>query len=847
VGINSRIGLVLALLFFHFYSRHAALQAIPLSLGDGSYAYVYRVSLNLVMGRGFTQSVFPETPEGNALRQFTLLNRAELSSAQLDAYYSQPYSAPVYFDSVLRTVGFPVNPSDGPYVDDHYKTRVLDIRVAALIWKLFGVSWAVYFSFYSLVSTLAALCIFLIGRKIGGYWTGLVAMLFYTACPFENEYLIRSVRDSSPLWFAAFGFAYLAYLAGAGRSQFARMMSYVGAGVVAAIGYGWRPDALILPPFMLAVVIASLMLQRRPAADILNAAGLFVLGTLLCLGGIRLLTPGGGISPEHGFHMAYYGHAERANLLGMEDTRAVFRCDIHTHLDAGYFAVANSMPDGGEPYLSPSYGAACRAMFIDEMEQDSWRMVSRFPVFIVRALRGTGLKDLPLNTDYFAPAPKWPPFLAFVRHNVLDPLYLLTPYLTIIGIIAALFQARPPIAGALVAFLLYYAAILFCVLPEYKHTGLLVLPLSVLSGLAVTSFAPSRWRQARWKSGGVTVLILVATWGAVSAIAYPYSVSRRAALIDEVRQATAGASETVGIRSPQLFVFRRDSHDHPDRIGYLLEIEAGPKPAHLISRSLRQTDVPRFYESTHNLLPGRKQFFFTTSYLGLSAGAKSLENTILLDGDARILSAKKVDLSNWKDIEVSTVFYDGERSPGSPSVDGYSNRTIYALPPLDENLLTADESLRLARLVVASGPPALAMPLRPADTPVTMSVAPELFAITPGATKKTESGVIRFTTSPAGGQGWLRSPGLTSPGGTIHLRVRYRLRKGNLAIAIFPEGGQPFVCQQAQAVQDGDSWTESVSLRRRAGEQFFFVIANGYAPLDQPTEVEISEVRLSVQ
>ena len=181
------------------------------------------------------------------------------------------------------------------------------------------------------------------------------------------------------------------------------------------------------------------------------------------------------------------------------------------------------------------------------------------------------------------------------------------------------------------------------------------------------------------------------------------------------------------------------------------------------------------------------------------------------------------------------------------SVDGYSNRTIYALPPLDENLLTADESLRLARLVVASGPPAVAMPLRPADTPVTMSVAPELFAITPGATKKMESSLLRFTTSPAGGQGWLRSPGLTSQGGTIHLRVRYRLRKGNLAIAIFPEGGQPFVCQQAQAVNDGDFWTETVSLPRKAGESFFFVIANGYAPLDLPTEAEISEVRLYLQ
>jgi hypothetical protein len=297
---------------------------------------------------------------------------------------------------------------------------------------------------------------------------------------------------------------------------------------------------------------------------------------------------------------------------------------------------------------------------------------------------------------------------------------------------------------------------------------------------------------------------------------------------------------------------RRDSHSLLDRVGYLLEIQAGAKQAWLHERSVRQTDVTRYYETNHNLLPGRKQYFFTTSYLGAIERAVSFDTTILIDGDARIVSARRVDLSNWKDIEVSTVFYDGERSPGSPRVDGISNRTIYAAPPLNEDLLTADEYLRLATAgvhqLVTFGPTATSMGLRPVEMRVPMSVAPELFASTVGVGKVWEAGFMRFTTLSTGGQGWLRSPNLTADGeGTIYLRVRYRLRKGNLAIALFPDGGAPQICQQAQAVREGEFWIESVSIRRHAGQAFFFVIANGYVPHDDPTDADVSEVQLYAQ
>lgn len=853
VRIDPRVVVLSSLLLFHFYTRHAAEQAIPLSTNEGLYPSDYRVALSLLEGRGFHLITFPDTPESRPLLEFTMMSRAQVSREELAAYFRQPYSAPVRFDSQRRVPDPPVSASDLPFLTDLFETRVLDIRVAALLWSWFGVRWSVYFVFYSLVSTLAAFCVFLIGRKAGGYWAGIIALLFYTACPLENEYVVRGVRDISPLWFALFGFAFTVCLAGVSQGRWVRMTSYVVAGIIAVIGYGWRTDALLLPPFLLAFLIGSLMVERR-FTEIPRAAVAFAVGTALCLAGIRAITPGEGVSPQRGFHMAYYGHAARANLLGIEDSLNIYRCDIDTHLDANYYAVANGLEAGGEPYLSAAYGSACRRMFVEAVRYDSWHIVSQFPIFLYRALLGSGLRDLPVNTDYFMSRPRWTGPVALAQRFVLTPLYRLGPYLTVLGLISVLFWVRPvTVAAGIAAFLCYYGAILLSVLPEYKHTGLLVLPLCVLSGLAVTSIVNGSWRKVRWKAGGIASVALIAIWGIACGVAYPYSVNRRAALIDDIRKVAAGAPETAGGSEPQRFMVRLDSHDMPDRAGYLLEIDAGHNPASLSCRTLREADVPRYYESNHQLLPDRKQFFFVTSYFGANIHASSLQTLILLEGDARIVSARKVDLTNWKHLEVSTVFYDGERSPGSPSISLVSNRTIYAHPRLDENLLTAEEHLRMAgghaRQVVALASTAPAWFLRQTESPGTMSIPAESLAAQAGAVKILESGFVRFRSPEVGGQSWLQSPSLTlDREGTVFVQVRYRLRKGNLAIAVYPAGeGTPHISQQAEAERKGDFWIETSSLRLRSGQSFFLVIANGYAPLDQPTDAEISEIRVYVE
>jgi hypothetical protein len=92
-------------------------------------------------------------------------------------------------------------------------SRVLDLHVAAWLWRLFGISWPTLFAFYALVSTIANLCVFLIARRLGGsFWAGAIASLGFLASPLERYAATWSFRDTSPLWFAAVGYCLLLQL-----------------------------------------------------------------------------------------------------------------------------------------------------------------------------------------------------------------------------------------------------------------------------------------------------------------------------------------------------------------------------------------------------------------------------------------------------------------------------------------------------------------------------------------------------------------------------------------------------------------------------------------------------------
>lgn len=855
-----RIALVAMLLVIHFLSRYAAELAIPLNMrGEGMAGSNYRVALNLLAGRGFYLSVLPAAPEAAPVREFTSFARPGLTSAELDAFLRQPWSRPVHFDLRTRTADVPVPAIDRPFISEGPETRILDMRVAALLWKTFGIRWSVFFRFYELVSTAAAFLLFLLVRKAGGYWAGILALLFYMAVPIENQWTLRGIRDISPLWFAIAGFAALFCLAGAFRSRAAHFLSYGMAGIAAAIGYGWRLDALMLPPILLMALLADGCIQRTRPRLLAAQALAFVCGVLLCLGFIRSLAPQT-LTSQVGFHMAYYGNAERTNLLGLENSLKIYRCDVNTRVAAFYYADANHLPSGGAPYLTPAYGAACRAMFLRAFSFDAWHWISGFPRFVFRAMRGTALKDLPLNRDYYYPEPVWPNWIRPLHDFVLDPVASILPALAVLGLAGICFWARLSIISASMALLLpFYAAILFAVLPEFKHTGLLALPMCVLGGLGVTTLWDRSNRHSHWRLGGVVALSLFGLWGTASGAAYFWSLHQRDRQIAEIHRFTANAEPDPAANVlPQLFRIRRGPGAQPDRAGYLLEIETGAQPGELLSRHRREGTLTRLYESQHRLEPNRRQFFFFTSYRGAldhspdtfdmnADETQSYSTTVLLQGDARIISARRADLSHWRGLEASTVFHEDERTPGSPWIGKPSCRATYGPGPVDQDLLYAQERQRFLPLhdLTPDFTQPAPYPLAAGGHPLPFLYRLDQWGKT-RADLHTAGQALRLEIPDGAGNSWVQGAPLVSDKDVdLYVTMRYRLSKGRLAL-ILHNGAVPLVYgPHAQAMREGDMWNQSVHIYLRAREPFFLVLSNESTTMG--IEADIVELRLRAE
>jgi hypothetical protein len=260
------------------------------------------------------------------------------------------------------------------------------------------------------------------------------------------------------------------------------------------------------------------------------------------------------------------------------------------------------------------------------------------------------------------------------------------PGLALLGVAAVFFWARlSPVATGMVALMAIYNVVLFAVLPEHHHSGILVLPMCILGAYGIVSSVSSAYRSPHWKIGSMALLGIAAVWGVACAGGYFWSLHQRAEQIAAIRRITADAviDPTVQLQ-PQSMSVTRDSNSSPDRAGYLLEIETGATPGALRCHFTRAVQrgwqkVGWTYESEHRLQPGRRQFFFFSSFEGRLVEPYEYATTVKVDGDARIVSVRRADLSNWKDVQVSTVFYDGEHSPGSPVVGHPSEKAIYAL------------------------------------------------------------------------------------------------------------------------------------------------------------------------
>ena len=298
---------------------------------------------------------------------------------------------------------------------------------------------------------------------------------------------------------------------------------------------------------------------------------------------------------------------------------------------------------------------------------------------------------------------------------VLRPLTAVGNWLFALGVCVCLVrQGARWQAVCLAAFSVFYAVVLLLVLPELKHAGPMVLPLTVFGGVGLASLSgllqPLRlvmklresWRPAM-RLGAAAALATLA-WGLTCTGAYFHSRECRRELLTAVTKLSAtGQPSPESLRSAQIFSTALLPKDGDQPVGYLLHIAAGEGGGFLECRRIHHSHplspVPRLLFTRHPLHPNREQYFFVTCDAGTAFGdVRPFVCTALLDGDARFLSCTHVALTEWRRLPLSTLFVPGEYNPGNPAGDGRPAVTGYEEKPgLNFDGLSDDELHRYAK------------------------------------------------------------------------------------------------------------------------------------------------------
>jgi hypothetical protein len=700
-GIAQRLGkwaVLLGLLVVHFLAREQTAKTMPENPeffhDDHGYFQCYRVSLSILAGHGFRRLSLPgpagdlatdtqilrgtkgyvpvsaaPCPEAEPIIQFINLQRSKISHEEFNSYLQSPCCG--------------TEPCDA-----WETTRIWDMYFTALIWRIFGISWAVFYTFASLASTGTCLLIFVIARKLSGsYWAGLLAALLFFASPFENQYAIRSLRDISPLWFGTLAFAFFVCMVESFKSQKLNWLSIFGLGVVAMVGRGWRVDVLILIPFFFVALAAVLWLQGRSWKYVMAALGLFLCGALVTDRALRLMCPGERQGSENAFHVALYGTSSRSNILRHENSLQIPRDDVQTFLNADFY---HEKRHGGAPltYIGWPYGTTCGEMFLATVKYDLYPYVRLWPEFYIQALGAFPEPNRLQSENVELLEQSRLPWLSPLYQRLLDPLTRRLLYLHFLGILALLWIGTDKTRGGiLILFAFYYSVIWFFVLPEQKHLGQMLLPLTVTGGLGLWGLLRLfKFLFFRLDAGEVSIVVprglrigcwiglgLCACWIGACMLAYPYSMKQRGRYLAEIAALAAKAKEAKEtIRDPRLFsaYIQPDSAEPP--AGYVLTILAGTDPGYLTCRHVHfpsKTLPGRLFITRHKLHPGRLQYFAVSCIHPTKSGDnRAYTCTVILNPGSNIVSSRKLDLSEWKRLPFSTVFYDGDRSPGSPAL-----------------------------------------------------------------------------------------------------------------------------------------------------------------------------------
>jgi len=694
---TAQVLVLLGILGAHLGTRLYSIHARPLS-AVSFYPEHYAGALSLMAGRGFRGlNVDPSADPRPATVEVARFLAGQIS--RIDPSVFRQYAA---------------SPVEGA-LDPVATSRALDLRLAALVWRFTGPSWPALLHVYALVSMLVNGLLFFLARRLGGFAAGVIASLIILGSPFENAFLVSSVRDLSPYWFAAPAFALLAVATSRG-GRATRVMLHALAGAAAALGLGWRTDAFLLPPFVLVSAAATAAAQRRAFRDVVATSAAVAIGAAAMVGAI--VQAGGGrlLGPGAGFHTAYYGNFARANLLGIEDGFQTLRDDSETALQVAFYAEATQ--GRRVEYGGPGYSQVARRLYLETLAYDGYNWLLRYPIFAWKALGGLSVGDElqgqapeELRRDRAAG-------LSFAYRLFLDPLTSLAPWFVLVGLTAIRWARDRALAVSLAAFMLLYTATWMLVLPESKHFGLVLLPLAVLGGFGASVLLGALWgrERLRWPPATTTRRVVRQLGLALLSIACvlaglrQLAVHERRGVLDEAgRLASAATAEQRAYIGPRLFSIAPDPARDADPTGYLLTLRTGRQPGSLLCRHFRGMPSPRLYRSRHPLAPESLQKFFVVALQGARLGdSRPYVLTVTVDGDAEIVAAHRLDASGWKRPLFAGVILPGDANPGSlplrgpgPSME-YLWRQTHAA---DGFGLLPDEQQYLTRLRVPEGAP----------------------------------------------------------------------------------------------------------------------------------------------
>jgi len=694
-----------AILVLHFLSRQDAYLSRPIS-EKHFHQSDYLVSLSLLAGQGFTYALPRGVDPGGSLEATIARLREESGPAGpvmgfLSGHKNQ--LSRQEWRSFLEARLTPIEPEVLlAWEGVGGLARILDARLAAALWALFGIDWDVLFSFYAALSTAA--CAALSGitaRLSGSVWGGVLGAASFALSPLERDLGAWSFRDANPLWFSCIAIWLLFRWASPVSRISLTWLRWLGIGVASMIGLGWRPDVYVLVPFTavgLALLLAAEEVRPRLIIVALTWLLVGVVSVRSAIGwlGTTSASPvvaGGAVS-----HVAWYADHARSNLLRTENVFQVSASDRLVLYQANYYSLYSGTSLQPSPKIyDPRHYATTRAMYLEMVRYHLFEWWSRFPKLLafLSTIDGLSSPQPPIGLGVTPDAHGWAGRAVRAGHGY----YLKSmPWLCALGVALGVLSRSRRVAIVLVAgYFVLYAGVQLAILPEIKHWGPLLLPLHVLAatGLwqllrgAVTLRRGFRVIDlgARLRMPAGFALVCFLCWVVLGVVAHTVSQSQRRRIVGDI---LAAARSPLGPErspdKPRLHIIDIPSGEPTRPIGYLFRVRGARRSVDLFCLHAREGhgQTPLYYATRHRVEAEREQYFFLNPVAGVGIGeGRNYKAYVSVRGGATLVSVTMFDLSGSSlALPLSLVFTDQN--------DPLARRTLSVSTEAFESLEHAD-------------------------------------------------------------------------------------------------------------------------------------------------------------